>query len=83
MKINNGGPAFPAPLDTAMMAALTPSTGALGMTLRDYFAAKVLQSMISSSRSGGWNIGVQGKDNEHISVCAYAVADSMLAARDA
>lgn len=54
-----------------------------GMTLRDYFAAKVLQSLISSHKSGGWNLGVQGKDNEHISICAYAVADAMLAARTA
>lgn len=36
---NNGGPAFPQNLETAMMANLNPSNGALGMTLRDYFAA--------------------------------------------
>ena len=52
-----------------------------GMTLRDYFAAKILQSLIASHRQGGWNLGANGRDNEHISVAAYAVADAMLEAR--
>jgi len=39
---NTGGPAFPPSLNTAMMAMLGPENGALGMTLRDYFAAKAM-----------------------------------------
>lgn len=76
MSTNDGGPAFPIP-------GWKDDPDFNGMTLRDYFAAKAMQSMISSHRSGGWNLGVNGTDNETISYAAYAVADAMLAAREA
>jgi hypothetical protein len=71
-----GGPAFPAPLDTAMMAALTPSTGALGMTLRDYFAAKALQGMCAQ-------VDMWGCTRQELAKTAYEMADLMLAERGA
>lgn len=67
---NNGGPAFPQNLETAMMANLNPSNGALGMTLRDYFAAKALDRMFSRFTS-----------YRDASEAAYKVADEMLKAR--
>ena len=53
------------------------------MTLRDYFAAKAMASVVASSKPGGWNIGCGGKDNGHIAEIAYALADAMLAKRQA
>ena len=45
-----------------------------GMTLRDYFAARAMQSML--------NAGISSADYEEDAVQAYAVADAMLKARD-
>ena len=87
---DTGGPAFPPPFDVTLMAALTPQTGALGMTLRDYFAAKAMQAILSS---GTW--GPKTSDFLHyaddsdaamqkarcLSEGAYQMADAMLEAR--
>ncbi len=70
---NTGGPAFPPPLDVVLMAALTPQTGALGMTLRDYFAAKAMQGLIASGSTNAQEIGQ----------ASFIVADAMLKARGA
>jgi hypothetical protein len=62
---NTGGAAFP----------LFAATGYVGMTLRDYFAAKAMQGMLA------------GQDRrlvatkEFIGETAYEYADSMLKAR--
>jgi len=48
----------------------------LGMTLRDYFAAKAMQAFISSP-----HVKPMCKDSE-ISEAAYLVADAMLKARE-
>jgi hypothetical protein len=47
MKQDNSGPAFPLPADTAMLAAITPSTGALGMTMRQYYAGQALIGLLA------------------------------------
>ena len=49
-------------------------TDELGMTLRDYFAAKAMQGFMGSS----WN----NKTFESISTKAYQIADAMLKARE-
>ena len=64
-KINDGGPAFP------LSGPLTTSDN-LGMTLRDYFAAKAMQSLVALDRTAAT---MTAED-------AYAMADAMLAARD-
>ncbi|OGB70440.1 MAG: hypothetical protein A2486_07150 [Burkholderiales bacterium RIFOXYC12_FULL_65_23] len=82
--INNGGPAFPIPLHPGQ----TYTAHALcdGMTLRDYFAAKVLPSVYSSAMDDAaagsrlfhnpdWRIG--------LAIDAYEMADAMLRAREA
>jgi hypothetical protein len=66
---NNGGPAFP----TATLAQKTEG----GMTLRDYFAAKAMQALLSSP-----NCPRQVNDEE-LARQAYEVADAMLKARGA
>lgn len=48
-----------------------------GISLRDYFAAKAMQSIVSSPR---WN---EGEPNNAVTAnWAYAMADAMLAERE-
>ena len=61
----DGGSAFP------LSGPLTTSDN-LGMTLRDYFAAKAMQSLVALDRTAAT---MTAED-------AYAMADAMLAARD-
>jgi hypothetical protein len=68
MSDNTGGPAFP----TATLAQKTEG----GMTLRDYFAAKAMQSM-----NGREDYADTPADA--IALDAYALADAMLKARQA
>jgi hypothetical protein len=86
-KKSDGGPAFPAALDTAMMAGLNPSNGALGMTLRDYFAAKALLALIGDNdnyRATGQAARNKGEEvGSFAAESAYEFADAMLAARGA
>lgn len=68
---NTGGPAFPTPrYERGDMYSL-------GMTLRDYFAAKAMQGMI------GGNWPTSRTDQDYIAEFSYALADAMLAARSA
>ena len=64
-----GGPAFPFWSDSNGLA------GYQGMTLRDYFAAKAMQSLI-----------VVYHDDKNIvdeyAQCAFEIADAMMKARD-
>lgn len=67
---NTGGPAFP---------GLHPSAECRfkeeGMTLRDYFAAKVLQGICASGPASEWS-------NPRLATEAYDLADAMLKARE-
>ena len=65
MTKNTGGPAFPAP---AGVAHITEQ----GMTLRDYFAAKAMQTFLMEEE---WVAG-------YICQEAYRMADVMLKARE-
>ena len=65
--MKTGGPAFP----------LFAATGYPGMTLRDYFAAKAMQSFTAAV---GWNSDQQWFDE--IAEGAYRQADAMLKARE-
>ena len=54
-----------------------------GMTLRDYFAAKAMQSLITSAPSGT-SFGVNCVNtNNTFSIASYAMADAMMKARGA
>ena len=70
MTTNTGGPAFP-----------THPEGALihdGMTLRDYFAAKAMQGLLTATLTPNtvWS-------QDEAAETAYNVADAMLKARQA
>lgn len=67
MSKNTGGPAFPINVDSEMTC--------LGMTLRDYFAAKAMQTYMMQEV---WN-----PDTYQVAArSAYRVADEMLKARE-
>lgn len=67
MANNDGGPAFPIP-------GLQHDADFNGMTLRDYFAAKAMQSYLTH---------LQGAEMLEIQLAeyAYSIADAMLKAR--
>ena len=65
-------PAFPGVTYITMNGEKNPE----GMTLRDYFAAKAMQGMLSACT--GWSeAGI-----ERLAKCSYMTADQMLKARD-
>ncbi|HET8693566.1 MAG TPA: hypothetical protein VFM33_02750 [Aquabacterium sp.] len=79
---NDGGPAFPVPYSNESDGPTVMPT--VGMSLRDYFAVKVLPNIYSTAMveaaegSGlfsdpGWRMG--------LALDAYAMADAMLKAR--
>ena len=67
----NNPPAFPT---NQYANGISPSGFDIGMTLRDYFAAKALQGLLAGTTTSDGNMIV--KD-------AYAIADAMLKAREA
>jgi hypothetical protein len=73
----DGGPAFP--VDSGRLGVFTgkvEDTAGTGMTLRDYFAGKVLAGAIScrADNNGGFAAALAEE--------CYRVADAMIAARD-
>jgi len=71
MTTNTGGPAFPQTyIDKEYNPYMIDTTG---MTLRDYFAAKAMQGLISNG----------GSSHKEVAQAAYIVADAMLKERTA
>ena len=66
---NNGGPAFP------ISEANGANSGMPGMTLRDYFAAKAMQSYLLDKDRDSFTF-------EQWANAAYEMADAMLEARE-
>jgi hypothetical protein len=74
---NTGGPAFPTPrYERGDMYSL-------GMTLRDYFAAKAMEGLIARESTGAFNFEACPNDPWRVALWAYDVADQMLKAREA
>ena len=65
--INDGGAAFPHPAGWRRDPDISD-----GMSLRDYFAAKAMQSFVALDHMADSQVAIQ----------AYEIADAMLAARD-
>lgn len=76
MSKENGGQAFPRAGHGA-----SGSGERDGMSLRDYFAAKAMQGLISTAAEPCL-FGLDGVE-AHTAGAAYAMADAMLAARSA
>lgn len=81
MKDKTGGPAFPDWPESAFPStfqSISPEPHQVhrwGMTLRDYFAAKAMQSLLAQ------NLGGAIRD-EMLADFSYAMADAMLKARE-
>ncbi len=75
---SNGGPAFPVPHNYI-------DRFGEGVTLRDYFAAKAMQALISSSIGNLSKAYVDDTDaiNPIIAKASYETADAMLKERQA
>jgi len=82
MNEESGGPAFPVNYESKTGYPPLETTYAQhwqGMTLRDYFAAKAMQSFIESGRA----VGIGGEEFDRIiSHWSYETADAMLKARE-
>jgi hypothetical protein len=94
---DDGGPAFPLTQPAAVFEATQchedgsiteagwrPNAPISGMTLRDYFAAKVIQAVMTSAQG----VGLLPDDERHAawfaaSRVSYEIADAMLKARAA
>lgn len=66
---------------TAFPYTTAAGTTGFGMSLRDYFAAKAMQSFILRSASGTVFGDGDGVSNDKYAHVAYAMADAMLEAR--
>jgi hypothetical protein len=73
MSNNTGGPAFP---HEYFDKQLNQERVIHGMTLRDYFAAKAMQSILIDPRNESDSYDIDAR-------CAYIMADAMLRAREA
>ena len=88
-KIKDGGPAFPVP-DVIDHDRNYYQYGGQGMTLRDYFAAKLMHAEVMTCCVPGEACdalveacGRTGeKPEDHMARCAYEMADAMLRARE-
>ncbi|CZX05512.1 hypothetical protein ACT2YM_001610 [Enterobacter hormaechei] len=80
-KKNDGGYAFP--MEATDATAWRDCNQ--GMTLRDYFAAKAMQSIVSSPKEMESLIDTLGAKTAYakVSETAYVIADEMLRAREA
>lgn len=81
--INDGGPVFPVFIAAGGASVddvkrVVDAAGAVGLSLRDFFAAKAMQSLLTTIDEfpdEHWRTGV--------AMDAYAMADAMLAVRKA
>lgn len=87
-------PAFPRQHSVADANDPAFKLGADGMTLRDYFAAKAMASMVGNQiwvattrgyllKDGAQELGISARGYEMLANQAYEIADAMLRARRA
>ena len=72
-KLNDGGGAFPRNVDGHYF---------MGMTLRDYFAAKALQSLMQNFLANKLDLKDPMNWMDGLAGDAYSMADAMLKARE-
>ncbi len=75
----NNPPAFPS-LHWVAPKGHSANENPQGMTLRDYFAAKAMQGLVTASHNDG---GCVKCDDKYIAPLAYEIADEMMEAREA
>ena len=78
--MKDGGSAFPIQGQRFTLGETTYEPSCPGMTLRDYFAAKAMQAIISGSMAYGKTLDAR---SGAITVTAsYSISDAMLAERE-
>ena len=77
MSCDNGGPAYPS--SNKLRVGDLVSNGHTGMSLRDYFASKAMQGIVTGLISKGE--GTEAEEMDVVSKASYLVADAMLKAR--
>lgn len=82
MSKDDSGPAFPAPQGAVARFGAGNEDAFLGLSLRDYFAAKAMPLAWKAAKDGYFNSG-EDSINADVATCAYQMADAMLAARKA
>ena len=75
MNKETGGPAFPT---TQYANGISPTGHDMGMTLRDYFAAKAMQAVIANAMCSE----KEAVFYNEVSAISYEMADAMLKARE-
>lgn len=80
MSKEDGGPAFPAPAAAVARFGDANADAFLGMSLRDYFAAKALQGLASNP---SFLDSTDSRAVQYTAEGAYQLADAMLSARAA
>ena len=74
--INDGGPAFPGVSSQQSESGIVMVTTRFGMSLRDYFAASILQGLCLHGISSA------PEHRQDVARAAYNMADAMLKARE-
>ena len=74
MKVDNGGQAFP-------VAGSDQNYPCAGMTMRDYFAAKAMASIVRRWDGHSFGGGSESPQYKELAGDAYFIADAMLKAR--
>lgn len=84
MRKNDGGSAFPvSAIDAAEPGSLDEMKRlAQGMSLRDYFAAKIMASLIQSAKGENLLGAPYPENNRNFAMAAYAISDAMLMERE-
>jgi len=85
MSIKDGGPAFPTFTETRLdvnsnETVIYKCDG--GMSLRDYFAAKIASTYAINDSIIQWSIENRHKAKDVVAKVSYEFADAMIAARD-
>jgi hypothetical protein len=75
----DGGPAFPQTVDASSRRGVNNSIP-LGMSLRQYYAAKAMQAILTNPNGVKYaDVSDAQLTPQHLSFAAFAVADAMLA----
>lgn len=76
MSKNDGGSAFPIVHPGGM------GVQSFGLSLRDYFAAKIMASLIQSAKGENLLGAPYPENNRNFAMAAYAISDAMLMERE-
>jgi hypothetical protein len=97
-EIDNGGPAFPLPVEDDRDCAFRYASGYGGMTLRDWFAGRAMSAQVQASVSVEFNTDddtdrdfhlwphgrlFREEERYEIAELSYQLADAMIEARKA